>query len=370
MELYIYDTTLTLQGVIDEMTSFIWVRRYWSVGEFKLLVPFTTTNGKLLVKGNLIMKRGDTEAAQITYLTIKKNAYGMEEIEVQGKFITAWLDKRIMLSQIVATATSQSLLNRIVTENLTTPTAAERVIPLLELEQEPPDLGSGIINYTSEPFISCLLAAETMAKAAKLGFGIYTDIKAQKHIFKVYKGRDLTAEQTEYRPCIFASEFDNIYEQEYENSVENLRSACYVGGEEKEGVTRQIVAVGTANGLERAEVFINATDITQTYKDGDTEITMTLAEYIQRLKERGAAELEQYAETLNFSSKVNVYGNLEYKKDFDIGDRVTCLDKRWGIKINVRITEVTETYQQNSNDVDVTFGESLPTLFEKINKMR
>jgi hypothetical protein len=370
MELYIYDTTLTLKGVIDEMTSFIWIRRYWSAGEFKLLVPFTELNGKLLVKNNLIMKKGDNEAAQITYITIKKNAYGQEEIEVQGKFITAWLDKRILLKQIVTTDTSQSILNRIVTENLTNPTAAERVIPLLELEESPQDLGSGIINYTSEPFISSLFAAETLAKAAKLGFEIQTDIRNQKHIFRVYKGRDLTADQTTYRPCIFSQEFDNIYEQEYENSIENLRSACYVGGEEKEGVERQIVAVGTASGLERKEIFVNATDITQTYKDGDTEIIMPLSEYIERLRDRGVSELEQYAETLNFSSKVNVYGNLEYKTDFDIGDRVTCVDKRWGIKINVRITEITETYQQNSNDVDVTFGESLPTLFEKINKMR
>lgn len=370
MELYIYDTSLTLLGVIDEMTSFIWVRRYWSAGEFKLLVPFTPLNGKLLVKNRLIMKRGDNEAAQISYTTIKKNAYGMEEIEVQGKFVTAWLDKRILLSPIVTTATSQSVLNRIVSENLTAPINPERVIPLLALEDSPPDLQSGIINYSSEPFISSLLAAETVAKAAKLGFEISTDIKAQQHTFRVYKGRDLTAEQTDYRPCIFSNDFDNIYEQEYQNSIENLRSACYVGGEEKEGLQRRIVAVGSSSGLDRTEIFINASDITQTYKQGETEITMTLAEYVQMLKDRGAKELEQYAETLNFSSKINAHSNLAYKTDFDIGDRVTCLDKRWGIKINVRITEITETYQQNQNDVDVTFGESLPTLFDKLNKTR
>lgn len=370
MELYIYDTALTLQGVIDEMSSFIWIRRYWVAGEFKLLVPFTTLNGKLLVKDNLIMKRGDNEAAQISYITIKKNAYGMEEIEVQGKFVTAWLDKRIMLKPIITTATSQNILYRIIAENLTATTDIKRALPLLEIETTPPDLQSGVINYTSEPFISCLLAAETVAKAAKLGFEISTDIKAQKHTFSVYKGRDLTAEQTAYRPCIFSNDFDNIYEQEYQNSIENLRSACYVGGEEKEGLQRQIVEVGTASGLERTELFINASDITQTYRDGDTDITMPLEQYIQMLKERGTKELEQYAETLNFSSKINAFSNLTYKQDFDIGDRVTCLDKRWGIKINVRITEITETYQQNKNDVDVTFGESLPTLFDKLNKMR
>ena len=34
MELYIYDRDMILHGVIDEINSLIWTRRYWSAGEF------------------------------------------------------------------------------------------------------------------------------------------------------------------------------------------------------------------------------------------------------------------------------------------------------------------------------------------------
>lgn len=95
MELYIYDRDMILHGVIDEINSLIWTRRYWSAGEFKLLVPFTNKHVSLLAKNNLIMKRGDTEAAEIRYVHISKNSQGLEEIEVQGKFITQWIGKRI-----------------------------------------------------------------------------------------------------------------------------------------------------------------------------------------------------------------------------------------------------------------------------------
>ena len=54
MELYIYDRDMILHGVIDEINSLIWTRRYWSAGEFKLLVPFTNKHVSLLVKNNLI----------------------------------------------------------------------------------------------------------------------------------------------------------------------------------------------------------------------------------------------------------------------------------------------------------------------------
>ena len=369
MEINVYDAELTPLGIIDKISSLIWTRRYWSCGEFKLLVPFTERHAELLKKDRILMKRGGNEAAQIRYVHIVKNTQGVEEIEAQGKMIAQWLDKRIVRAQIVATDTTQAIITRAVRENVTAPTDARRRIPNLSIA-DVGDLGSGVIEYASEPFISTLLACESAAKAAKLGFKVTTDVRTRQHSFVVYKGRELTADQTENPPCIFSQEFDNILEQEYTGSTENLKSVAYVGGEEKEGTARKIVEVGDAEGLERDEIFVNATDITQTYQDGDTEITMTDAQYIDMLAQRGATELEQYAETLNFASKVNTYANLKYGEDFDLGDRVTCINKRWGIKINVRITEIAETYQQGNTDIDITFGESLPTIIDKIRKLR
>lgn len=369
MELYIYDTALNLLGVIDQITSLIWFRRYWSAGEFKILAPLTEINQKLLAQGNLIMKKGDLQAGQISYISIKKNIKGMEEIEVQGKFTAAWLALRILTEQLIITADTQDILNRLVTQNVINPAVAQRKIPLIGLEANPPNLASGLVNYTSEPFITCLRAAENAAKAAKLGFEIQTDIRQKRHIFRVYKGVDRTADQRDNAPCIFSQEFDNVQSQEYENSVENLRNVCYVGGEEAD-TGRQVVIIGAESGLTRKEVFIDASDITQTYIENEVRKTMPLEEYLEKLRARGESELAQYAEALNFNSKINLRGSLVYKADFDLGDRVTCIDKRWGVRINVRITEVIETYQQNSSDIDVTFGESLPTLFDKINNMR
>ena len=214
-----------------------------------------------------------------------------------------------------------------------------------------------------------ILALETAAKAAKLGFRSRSDVRTGKHYFSVYAGRNLTADQTENPPCIFSQEFDNITEQEYTNSVENLKTTAYVGGEEVE--PRVVAEVGGgASGLDREEIFVNATDITKVYTDSaQTEITRTDAEYLACLLERGASELEQYAETLSFSSKINTHANLKYREDYDLGDRVTCVNKRWGIKINVRITEVSETYQQNIEEIDITFGESLPALLTQIRQI-
>lgn len=372
MELYVYSSEMELQGIVEKIASLIWTRRYWSCGEFKLLVPFTEEHSRMLVKNNIIMKRGDDEAAQIRYVHITKNSQGLEEIEVQGKFLIAWIGKRIIKKQIITKDTTQNILYRILRENVTNPADTVRKIPDVSIATDDADTESGVIDYTSEQYTNAQLAAETAAKAAKLGIRMRTDARTGAHVFSVYEGRDLTAGNTAGNaPCIFSQEFDNIVEQEYTNSVENLKTTAFVGGEEKEGVARKVAEVGgSAAGLAREEVFINATDIVQEYEDDDgTQVTLTDAEYLALLSARGAEELEQYAETLSFGSKVNTFANLIYRTDYDLGDRVTCVNKRWGIRIDVRITEIAETYQNNVEEIDITFGESLPALLTQIRQI-
>lgn len=372
MELYVYSSEMELQGIVEKIASLIWTRRYWSCGEFKLLVPFTEEHSRMLVKNNIIMKRGDDEAAQIRYVSITKNSQGLEEIEVQGKFLIAWIGKRIIKKQIITNDTTQNILYRIVRENVTNPADTARKIPDVSIATDDEDTESGVIDYTSEQYTNAQLAAETAAKAAKLGIRMRTDARTGAHVFSVYEGRDLTAGNTAGNaPCIFSQEFDNIVEQEYTNSVENLKTTAFVGGEEKEGVARKVAEVGgSAAGLAREEVFINATDIVQEYEDDDgTQVSLTDAEYLALLSARGAEELEQYAETLSFGSKINTFANLIYRTDYDLGDRVTCVNKRWGIRIDVRITEIAETYETSGEEIDITFGESLPALLTQIRQI-
>ena len=374
MEIYVYSEGMELQGIVEKITSLIWTRRYWSCGEFKLLVPFTAQHAKMLVKGNIVLKRGDEEAAQIKYVHITKNSQGMEEIEVQGKFLLSWIGKRIVKQQIIRRDTTQNILYRIVRENCTAAADQRRNIPNLSVSDADKDTGSGYVDYNSELFINAQLAAETAAKAAKLGIRVVTSQRSGKHAFSVYKGRDLTADNAAGNaPCIFSQEFDNIIEQDYTNSVENLKSTAYVGGEEKpdSSTARKIAEVGSAAaGLAREEVFVNATDILQEYDTEDQQhVVLTDEQYIAQLEARGAEELEQYAETLAFGSKVNTNANLQYRVDYDLGDRVTCINKRWGVRIDVRITEIAETYETGRTEIDITFGESLPALLTQIRQI-
>jgi len=369
VELTVYDSSLTPLGVADELNSLLWTRRYWSPGECKILAPFTTVNNKLLRQGNLIHKPGDNELAEIRYVQIKKNSTGMEEIEAQGRFLSGWLDKRILLAEINTTATAQVLIKRVITENLISPTVTERAIPFLLLDSSEGTIATTAVQFQGELYANCLDVCEGLAKESAIGYRITTDLRTKAHTFRVLQGRDLSASQSANRPCVFSQAFDNVLEQEFVTSSENQRTTLYVGGVDSDvAVSRVVVEVRPTSGLARSEKFIDASDIKRNYKSGTSTLTYSTAVYQAMLKARGEKELAAYGLSLSFESKIKTDGSLCYRTDFDVGDIVTCVDSRWGVRVDARITEMTETYQKGRQEVVATFGDSLPTLMQKIKR--
>lgn len=371
MQLYVYSPQMEMLGVIEEMTSLLWTRKYWEPGEFKLLVPFNDNHNQLLKEDNIVIKHGDTEAAEIKYVDISKNLEGFEVIEVQGKFITQWINKRVIEKQLLnVSATAQNLIRRIVDENCVT-TSAARQLPNLSMADDAVIDGSEIL-YTSEIYDNALDAITDLAQGSKIGFRITTDRATGLHAFSTYKGVDCTENNIAGNPpCIFSQEYDNVLEQEYSKSTEKYRNTAYVTGETREDESFETVVVNEENsGLARNELHVSGGDIKQTYKDdSDTEVTMTDEEYRKALEDRGSEKLEQYPISQAFSSEINVGANLIYRKDFDLGDRVTCFNKKWNVRIDARITEITEGYEVGGESLEITFGESIPSLYKQIKTM-
>ena len=229
------------------------------------------------------------------------------------------------------------------------------------------------VEYANEVYAQLGQEVKARAQAGKLGYDILLNERERLFGFYLYKGNDLTATNTEGNtPCIFSRDFDNVNEQEYTASIENCGNFIYVQGAADDDGSQPVTTVDGegATGLDLVEVFCDATDIARKYQQGETEVTIPLNTYIAMLKTRGSAELENYGKNINFVSTINTNSNLKFKADFDLGDRITCKETKWGIQIDARITEVTETYQKGEETIEATFGDSLPTLVDQIRKVR
>lgn len=365
MELYIFDRDLNFKGLLDSYFSLRWVRRYHRSGDFELHCALTTEKLNLLQRGNVVWKKGDAEAGYIEYRQLGQDRTGKEILAIKGRFLTGYLDRRIVWGQENLDMTAEQAMRLLVDKNCITPADQPRAIPLLTLGELKGFTET--VNYQTS-YKNLLEELENLSLISELGYRVLVDLQAAQLTFDVYQGKDLTAGQNINPPAIFATEFENIFEQQYTDSLNNYRNIVLVAGE-GEGQNRQLVTVGGGTGLDRYELFVDARDLqSKIYEDGQ-EISIPPGEYQAMLTERGRTKLAEYQELQTFESKINAQGNLRYRQDFDLGDIVTCTSKKWGVTTDTRITEIEEVYERGSMEVHCTFGNSIPTLIDKIKQV-
>ncbi len=383
MEIRVYDKTLSALGVIDESTSMIWTIRYFAVGEFKILAPITSNNKALLKTGNIMVKHDEyndyvddsgtiwRRAVEITYVHYQKDENGQEQIETRGYMITRWLNQRIITPQIQMLGTQQQIVNALIRRNIGSSASSKRRFPQFTVLAQEIIIGDSV-NYSNEAFKALGDEVRDQCQQGKLGYDLLVDERNRLYGFYLYKGRDLTSGNEEGNaPCIFSRDFENVSEQEYEQSIENLKNYAYVRGASDGNNVQSIQEVdgGGQTGLGLIEFLLDASDISRSAEDSSgksSEIPETV--YKKMLADRGREELKGWIETYTFNSSINMRSNLKYKKDFDLGDRVTCMDRSWGITIDSRITQITQTFEAGKNSIEATFGESSPTLLQMIRK--
>jgi hypothetical protein len=70
--------------------------------------------------------------------------------------------------------------------------------------------------------------------------------------------------------------------------------------------------------------------------------------------------------TESLDAEVSTHGNLVYKQDYDLGSMVTVHARRWGVAMQTRITEITESYDAAGLSLDVVFGCGAITLAQRL----
>lgn len=363
MELYIFNRNLEFIGLLDSFTSLQWTRRYAKYGEFQLNCALNFETLALLQRGNIVWKKDDPEAGYIEYRQMAQDAEGKETLVIKGKFLSGYLNRRIIWGQELLQTTAEIAMRTLVDKHGVNPTDTNRIIPNLML--------GGLQGYTQAvnyqvSYTNLLDEVENLCGLSELGYRVRFDAANKKLIFDVYEGLDRSVNQSVNPRAIFSKEFENILAQNYTDSLNNYRNTALVGGM-GDGSVRKLVQIGSSSGLDRFEMFDDAKDLTNVVDN----VTLSDTDYANTLIDRGNSKLAETSEVQTFDSTINLESNLVYKTDFDLGDIVTCASRKWGLTLDTRITEVIEVYEEAGPSIRVTFGNNIPTLLDKIKqKMR
>lgn len=349
----IMDMGFNLFGEIDDYLSLVWTRRWHKPGEFTLYLDLNSLYADTLKEDNLIILNDNVGIIKyIQFATGEEDEDMAESIVVRGVSLSSILNRRITLPSIgkshdAITGPAETVMKHYVNNNCINPVNIKRKIPDLVLA---PDLARGHqITYQSR-LKPLEVELEQLSLISGLSWDIRPDYESGYLVFDVFEGRDLTQNQTSNNPAIFSIEFDNIRGQTYVSNSLDYKNQAYVGGQ-GEGVERTIIEVGdNAEGLDRYEVFVDARDV----------------ENEELLPSRGKEKLLELTKIQSFESRIDHDSTFKYKKDWDLGDIVTVSNSKWGITLNSRVSEVTEVYEPNGFNLEATFGDPIPDVFDKI----
>lgn len=353
---YIYDEEFNLVNTSDIYTSLIWRRKYSACGDFELHVPLSGFNE--FKEGYLIRKEADNIFGVIEYINIDTDEVGNEYLIAKGRMIDSYLSKRIVMGTYnFSNSKIEDIISSLFISQISNPSNIKRKIECYSWKgkkglEESFDLQ---ISYSN-----LLDVMEELCSSREIGFKTEFNFEEKKLYLECYKGIDRTISQKDNSQCIFSSDRDNIISQSYTLSTNEYKNSVLVIGEGSNNNTKIIEVGEDKSGILRNETVIEVTGInTDSISDN---------EYVNILREKGIIELSESCVIENFDATINPNGNLTYKKDWDLGDKVTFIDNQKGLFVDRRIVEVEEIYEKSVLQINLVVGEESPTIMKKIKR--
>lgn len=380
----IINTDFELLGIITNFESLICVWNYYECGTFELTINKNKANTNKLKKDNMIIvNKRDDKILLIDKVVIDTNK-NSKTMKVSGTCIKGITKRRIVatngydrVSEDYAENIQKHYLKKHLVEsyydNIRTP---ERDITWIKIEQTQ---NRGIKTVWQARLTNLHDELKHISEDTGLGWYGYLNRNEKCIYFDSLKGTDRTVNQIEninthkylkdfsheqlqkytheqlqgtikYPYIIFSEKKKNLLEGKTTDDNSNYKNVGYVAGK-GENEDRLITVLGTAKGFERREVLIDLNNI----------------EDVDELKTEGQKKLDTYKIIQSIEGKVYQIPNMEWEKDFFLGDLVTLESD--GIYEDKRIIQAKEIYERNNKTVELGFGDKIPSLGEEIKRI-
>ncbi len=371
-------------GIITNYDSLICIWNYYECGTFELTINKNKANTNKLKKDNmLIVNKKDDKILLIDKIvtTTEKNSKTMK---VTGTCIKGITKRRIVATNgydRVAETEAENIQKHYIEKHMVKSyydniRTTERDIPWIKIA---PSQNRGLKTVWQARLTNLHDELKHISEDTGLGWKGYLDRNEKCIYFDTLKGTDRTVNQVEsantndflskfthmeleqythdqlkgtikHPYIIFSEKKKNLLEGKTTNDNSNYKNVGYVAGK-GENENRLITVLGNATGFDRREVLIDLNNI----EDPD------------ELNSEGQKKLDTYKIIQSVEGKVYQIPNMEWEKDFFLGDLVTLESD--GIYEDKRIIQAKEIYERNNITVELGFGDKVPTLGEEIKRV-
>lgn len=341
-------------AIVDNYISLMWCKRYYEIGAVDLEVEASIENLQIYRKHFYITRNDDDAIFRIEAIEIDTDENGDDRLIIGAVDCKAILNQRITWEQVfVRNAYVEGIIIAMLQENVISPSDPKRKIPNFKTDVHT-ITGERTTRQSTYDEIGNKIIE--LCKENKLGWKITLN-QNKEIVFSTYNGVDRSIQQNDNPRLIFSHEFENLFSSKYQFDSTEYKNVALVGGE-GEGLERKLRSVGDSAGIERREMFVDAS---KANNDGGD-----LVDYYEALISEGKEKLTETAATTSFEGEVD-FNSYRYKTDYNLGDLVTITNK-YGISAVVRIVEVIETWDNEGYTVEPVFeySEEDSNLFDAL----
>lgn len=225
-----FNKDLDFIGEVDDFTSFIYERKWFTYSNFQLVVE--NFDKDLFQEGNYIVVNNDPyRSGQITKVNRTDDT-----VTIKGFGIGFWFTNRITFpptgnDTYAFNSYAEDIFYNVVYINAINAEDPKRNFENLYINSSK-GRGEKIAFETRYKVLSDEL--ETIAKTSRLGWNIKFDYKNKRFVFESLVGIDRTVNQADVPPMIFSRRYDNVLELEYTKMYLNIRIVLLLQDKEKE----------------------------------------------------------------------------------------------------------------------------------------
>lgn len=388
MDIYVLDGNMQKIGIIQGFKSLIWAERYREVGDCELYIPASSEALELIKIGRYLFRSDVKHVCIIKKITVTTDAEQGNFLIVEGQDPKCLLDQRIIWNTTTINGNVAVALRNMVRTAGADRATADRMFKKTNGNRLLYTNGATELTETSHEQISYKNLGEVVReKCAQYDWGYRLNFASEYDgclSFWLYKGEDKTGS------VIFSRYLDNLNSTKYTTDDTLLGNVALVAGE-GEGSARAKATVGTAIGVNRHEIFVDADstsrsityeELTASYPSGtisssggkyyysvggqiiaevpsaspaasDT-VTLTSSIYEGYLTARGNEALAEYGETTSFEGSVVPNSQFVYREDYTLGD-IVSIRTEYGVQASARVVETVEVWDENGYSLEPKF---------------
>lgn len=333
MDVKILDRDFVAVGIVENFQSFIWTDRYCSYGDFEIYTPLGSAFLNDIQIGYYLWNAESEHMMIVEAINVTTDVENGTFIKITGRSLESILARRIVWAQTTISGNIQNGVKRLINEAIINPSIAIRKIDNFVFEDS---TDPNITGYTFEAqYTGDNLYDVIVDICNDIGCGFKVVLNENKEfVFSMYHGVDRSGD------VIFSNEYNNLITTDYLNDFTEFKNVTLVAGE-GEGTDRKTVVVGTAEGLDRYELYTDARDLST--NNGQ----IPLATYQSQLTQRGNEKLSEAIHTEQFNGTVEPNVMFTYGLDYVCGDIVTFVDT-FGNKGTPRIDEYIFSYDEQN----------------------